>query len=136
MICPYCKEEVHDGAVKCKHCKSQLTDSPASNIQSNQPTQQSPPIIQVQTQNGYSEQICIKCKGTGEISACIKIGQLLLAITILLLLVGIFEVSWGYAGIVGGIALFVQWEYLDKCEVCKGNGKVDLSEMKGKDRSY
>ena len=24
MICPYCKEEVADGAIKCKHCSSML----------------------------------------------------------------------------------------------------------------
>jgi hypothetical protein len=26
MICPLCKEEVMDGAVKCKHCKSMINE--------------------------------------------------------------------------------------------------------------
>jgi len=29
MQCPFCKEEIVDGAVKCKYCKSMLTQSPA-----------------------------------------------------------------------------------------------------------
>lgn len=28
MICPYCKEEIVDGALKCKHCNSILTEPP------------------------------------------------------------------------------------------------------------
>ena len=27
MICPFCKEEIKDGALKCKHCGSMLTDA-------------------------------------------------------------------------------------------------------------
>ena len=27
MICPYCKEEIADGAIKCKHCNSMLNTS-------------------------------------------------------------------------------------------------------------
>ena len=27
MICPFCKEEIADGAIKCKHCKSILDDN-------------------------------------------------------------------------------------------------------------
>lgn len=27
MICPYCKEEILEGAILCKHCKSSLTTS-------------------------------------------------------------------------------------------------------------
>jgi hypothetical protein len=30
MQCPFCKEEVNDGAIKCKHCGSSLTLPPAS----------------------------------------------------------------------------------------------------------
>jgi len=29
MLCPFCKEEILDGAVKCKHCKSMLSPNRA-----------------------------------------------------------------------------------------------------------
>ncbi|MDL2313815.1 hypothetical protein LJC36_02415 [Desulfovibrio sp. OttesenSCG-928-C14] len=29
MICPFCKEEIADEAIKCKHCKSMLTEQPS-----------------------------------------------------------------------------------------------------------
>ena len=32
MICPYCKETILDGAIKCKHCGSMLNLDPASTI--------------------------------------------------------------------------------------------------------
>jgi uncharacterized membrane protein YvbJ len=27
MLCPYCKEEIQDGAVKCKHCGSMISEA-------------------------------------------------------------------------------------------------------------
>ena len=30
MLCPYCKEEIADGAIKCKHCQSMLNTSEVS----------------------------------------------------------------------------------------------------------
>ena len=30
MICPFCKEEIADGAIKCKHCGSMLVSIPAA----------------------------------------------------------------------------------------------------------
>lgn len=27
MVCPFCKEEIVEGAIKCKHCGSMLNDS-------------------------------------------------------------------------------------------------------------
>ncbi len=32
MICPYCKEDILDGAIKCKHCGSMLNLDPANTI--------------------------------------------------------------------------------------------------------
>jgi len=33
MLCPFCKEEIQDGAIKCKHCQSVLDGkSNAKNI--------------------------------------------------------------------------------------------------------
>ncbi|MDO9631066.1 MAG: hypothetical protein Q7I92_04100, partial [Humidesulfovibrio sp.] len=29
MLCPYCKEEILDGALRCKHCHATLQASPA-----------------------------------------------------------------------------------------------------------
>lgn len=28
MLCPFCKEEIADGAIKCMHCKSMLVPEP------------------------------------------------------------------------------------------------------------
>lgn len=36
MQCPYCKEEILDGAVKCKHCGSNIGTSPILNVASGQ----------------------------------------------------------------------------------------------------
>ena len=33
MICPYCKEDIKDGAIKCKHCGSMLNDTNEINNQ-------------------------------------------------------------------------------------------------------
>ncbi|MGB9429070.1 MAG: DUF805 domain-containing protein [Gammaproteobacteria bacterium] len=35
--CPYCKEEIHANAIKCKHCHSDLTSSPDNAQASNHP---------------------------------------------------------------------------------------------------
>ncbi|WP_027188249.1 hypothetical protein [Desulfovibrio cuneatus] len=32
MICPFCKEEIMDGSIKCKHCKSMLASIEAQNV--------------------------------------------------------------------------------------------------------
>jgi hypothetical protein len=40
MLCPFCQEEIADGALKCKHCGSMLAQQ--------QPPQQSAPIPQQQ----------------------------------------------------------------------------------------
>ena len=32
MICPFCKESILDGAIKCKHCGSMLNQSPHNTI--------------------------------------------------------------------------------------------------------
>jgi hypothetical protein len=31
MLCPYCKEEIADGAIKCKHCQAMLSSSETKN---------------------------------------------------------------------------------------------------------
>lgn len=32
MECPYCKEEIQEGALKCKHCRSMLTPAGAPQV--------------------------------------------------------------------------------------------------------
>jgi len=32
MVCPYCKEIIRDGAIKCKHCGSMLNLEPVTTI--------------------------------------------------------------------------------------------------------
>ncbi|WP_251977663.1 zinc-ribbon domain-containing protein [Salinicola avicenniae] len=33
MDCPYCREEIQDGAIKCKHCGSMLGENAAANVE-------------------------------------------------------------------------------------------------------
>ncbi len=37
MLCPYCKEEILDGAIKCKHCKSMLVSMDAERREAKEP---------------------------------------------------------------------------------------------------
>lgn len=32
MQCPFCKEEIQEGALKCKHCKSMLSQAPNQTV--------------------------------------------------------------------------------------------------------
>jgi len=38
MQCPYCKEEIKDGAIKCKHCSSFLNDVSKDSTEKNEVT--------------------------------------------------------------------------------------------------
>jgi hypothetical protein len=38
MTCPYCKEEIKDGAIKCKHCGSMLDSTDNKSSGANAPT--------------------------------------------------------------------------------------------------
>ena len=138
MICPYCKEDVHDGAVKCKHCKSQLIESSQQSIQADHPISQqpAPAILNVHSSSKSFEQLCLKCEGTGNISICKKMGYSLISITITplliaLLLAGVFGISdltsWQIAGFIGVVAVIGIWTNAEKCTVCEGKGKVTLS---------
>ena len=44
MLCPFCKEEIADGAIKCKHCGSMLVSTQTQGAHLNQP-QSIPDII-------------------------------------------------------------------------------------------
>lgn len=37
MICPFCKEEIKDGAIKCKHCGSMLNTSVSQSLEDSKP---------------------------------------------------------------------------------------------------
>lgn len=52
MLCPLCKEEIQEGALKCKHCVSMLIPAQAS-LQQNETVQDTP------TNNAKAETIAL-----------------------------------------------------------------------------
>lgn len=72
MKCPYCMEEIQDGAIKCRHCKSILTDfAAAQNASTNSPI----PIEIRQELKNYDEFIfllCLECGYEGQMGVIKK----------------------------------------------------------------
>ena len=94
MICPFCREEIADGAIKCKHCKTMLVNINSAYSQTNFNSNQE----QMSLQEKMSEN-----KKEGNIG--FPITSMILGIIAVLL---IFDDShWDEDTIVGAIAISI-----------------------------
>ena len=58
MLCPFCKEEIADGAIKCKHCQTMLTPVNIPEQTGNKPQQS---VSTLNSTLNFDEQYCSSC---------------------------------------------------------------------------
>ena len=107
MLCPYCKEEIADGAIKCKHCSSMLTAQQKEFAYSNMPKDDEQYCVSCAAVIKKAAQLCPKC-GVANKNAAIQGEKNKLAAALFGIFLGGIGIHKFYLGQVGmGIVYLV-----------------------------